>query len=128
MKLLTKAIKDKLLKNSKEAKAANGAYLDHAPAVKFFNPCGPATWLFSELDEDGDTLFGLCDMGFGTPELGYASLQELASIRLQFGLTIERDLNFKATGPMSAFAAAARGKGHIVSFLPKNLPAPSPQA
>ena len=27
---------------------------DHVPVVKFFNPVGAATWLFSELDEDGD--------------------------------------------------------------------------
>ena len=33
---------------------------DHVPVVKFFNPVGAATWLLSELDEDGDTLFGLC--------------------------------------------------------------------
>jgi DUF2958 family protein len=33
---------------------------DHVPVVKFFNPVGAATWLLSELDSDGDTLFGLC--------------------------------------------------------------------
>ena len=33
---------------------------DHAPLLKLFNPIGAATWLASELYEDGDTLFGLC--------------------------------------------------------------------
>lgn len=33
---------------------------DPAPVVKFFNPAGAATWLATELDADGDTLFGLC--------------------------------------------------------------------
>ena len=33
---------------------------DHVPVVKLFNPVGAATWLLSELDSDGDTLFSLC--------------------------------------------------------------------
>ena len=65
---------------------------DHVPVVKFFNPVGASTWLFSELDEDGDILFGLCDLGFGCPEMGSASLAEITAVTLPFGLTIERDL------------------------------------
>ena len=51
MKLLTKKLRERLL--------ANGVRrgVDHCPAVKFFNPCGAATWLFTELDEDGDSAF-----------------------------------------------------------------------
>ena len=60
---------------------ANGAACgDHAPVVKLFNPLGGATWLFSELDEDGDIVFGLCDLGFGCPELGSASLSEIVAV------------------------------------------------
>ena len=51
MKLLTKALREKLLKQGEL-----GAE-DQKPVVKFFNPCGSGTWLFSELDADGDTLF-----------------------------------------------------------------------
>ena len=80
MKLLTKAHRERLLRNGRNRDR------DHPPVVKFFNPCGAATWLFNELDEDGDTLFGLADLGFGTPELGYSSLSEIASIRVRFGL------------------------------------------
>ena len=72
MKLLTKKLRERLL--------ANGVRrgVDHCPAVKFFNPSGAATWLFTELDEDGDShFFGLGDLGFGTPELGYSSLAEV---------------------------------------------------
>ena len=83
------------------------------PLVKFFNPIGAATWLFSELDSDGDTLFGLCDLGFGFPELGCASLSEIASVRLPLGLTIERDLHFAAEHPLSVYAEAARACGQI---------------
>ena len=86
---------------------------DHAPVVKFFNPVGAATWLFSELDEDGDTLFGLCDLGFGCPEMGSASLAEIAAVTLPFGLTIERDLCFAGRFPLTVYADAARLCGGI---------------
>ena len=86
---------------------------DHAPVVKFFNPVGSGTWLFSELDEDGDTLFGLCDLGFGCPEMGSASLAEIAAVKLPFGLTIERDLHFEGRFPLTIYADAARQCGGI---------------
>ena len=113
MKLLTKKQREQLLKNGRNRDR------DHPPAVKFFNPCGAATWLFSELDEDGDTLFGLADLGFGTPELGYSSLAEIAAIRVRFGLGIERDLHFRAKATLSVYAEAARDAGRIVEHGPK---------
>ena len=108
MKLLTKALRERLLKNGRNRDR------DHAPALKLFNPCGAATWLFTELGEDGDTLFGLADLGFGTPELGYSSLAEISAIRVRFGLGIERDLHFRARFPLSIYTQAARAAGHIV--------------
>ena len=114
MKLLTKTQFDQLF--------ANGRNHDqnHPPVVRFFNPCGAATWLFSELDpEDGDTLFGLCDLGFGAPELGYARLSELSAVRLRFGLGIERDLYFTPSHALSVYAKAARAAGRIVEFGPE---------
>ena len=92
---------------------------DHPPPLKLFNPCGAATWLFSELDEDGDTLFGLADLGFGTTELGYTSLREISSIRLRWGLGIERDLHFRPKHPLSAYTQAARDAGRIVEYGPE---------
>ena len=86
---------------------------DHTPVVKFFSPVGAATWLFSELDVDGDTLFGLCDLGFGCPEMGSASLAEIAAVTLPFGLTIERDLCFDGRFPLTVYADAARVAGRI---------------
>lgn len=106
MEWLTSAIRQRLLANG----ASPG---DHVPVVKFFNPLRPATWLLSELDADGDTLFGLADLGFGCPELGSVSLAELASVRLPLGLQIERDLHFTAHHPLSVYAAAARAQGCI---------------
>ena len=86
---------------------------DHVPVVKFFNPVGAGTWLFSELDEDGDTLFGLCDLGFGCPEMGSASLAEIAAVTLPFGLAIERDLHFEGRFRLTIYADAARLCGGI---------------
>lgn len=86
---------------------------DPAPVVKFFNPVGAATWLATELYDDGDTLFGLADLGFGCPELGCFSLSELAGIRLPFGLQIERDIGFSTTASLSVWADTARRAGSI---------------
>lgn len=106
MELLTSALRQRLLVNRQSPG-------DHVPLVKFFNPLGPATWLVSECDADGDTLFGLADLGFGCPELGAFSLAEIAALRLPLGLRIERDLHFAARRPLSVYAAAARARGRI---------------
>ncbi|WP_068087284.1 DUF2958 domain-containing protein [Novosphingobium rosa] len=86
---------------------------DPVPLLKLFNPCGSATWLATELDEDGDTLFGLADLGFGCPELGSFSLSDIAAMRLPFNLRIERDPDFSSTDPMSLWAQTARNLGSI---------------
>jgi hypothetical protein len=102
---------------------ANGAVpqeTDHLPIVKYFDPCGAATWIITELmpaEAEGaepDLLFGLCDLGMGCPELGYVSLSELQSVRGRLGLGIERDLYFKARYPLSVYARAADRRGRIV--------------
>lgn len=102
---------------------ANGAVpqeIDHLPVVKYFDPCGAATWIITELMPaeaervEPDILFGLCDLGFGCPELGYVSLSELKSVRGRLGLGIERDLYFKARYPLSVYAHAADRRGRIV--------------
>jgi len=87
---------------------------DKRPLVKLFNPMGAATWLASELDADGDTLFGLADLGFGCPELGYFSLGEIEALHLPFGLCIERDLHFSTTVALTDWAAWARKAGSIL--------------
>jgi hypothetical protein len=96
------------------AQHAGRAEPDPAPVVKFFNPVGAATWLATELDRDGDTLFGLADLGFGCPELGSFSLSEIETVRLPFGLSIERDLHFESAHPLSVWADEARAAGSIM--------------
>lgn len=106
--LLTDHLRSRLLANAREPEK------DHVPIVKLFNPCGAATWLATELDEDGDMLFGLADLGLGCPEMGSFSLAELAALRLPFGLRIERDLCFRTVQPLSVWADIARSSGSIV--------------
>lgn len=105
MILLTDELRAQLLTNGRQRD------VDHVPVVKFFNPLGEGVWLATELDEDGDTLFGLADLG--EPELGYFSLGEMTSVRLPFGLGIERDILFTGDFPLSVWAEAAREAGSI---------------
>jgi hypothetical protein len=110
MQLLTPALVAALRGN---AKSLDRDTRDPIPLVKLFNPVGAATWLATELDADEGTLFGLADLGFGCPELGSFSLAELRSVRLPFGLGIERDLFFETDRPLSVWAQAARLTGSI---------------
>lgn len=105
MILLTDELREQLLANGRQRD------LDHVPVVKFFNPLGEGVWLATELDADGDTLYGLADIG--EPELGYFSLEEMSSIQLPFGMGIERDILFTGDFPISVWAEAARQAGSI---------------
>lgn len=105
MILLTDTQRNRLLANGRQADT------DHIPVVKFFNPFGAGVWLATEFDEDGDIMFGLADIGY--PELGSWSLNDLRSIRLPFGMGIERDLLFTGDFPISVWAEAARETGSI---------------
>lgn len=109
MKLLLKSHVEKLRANF----AVRG--VDRKPIVKLFNPTGAATWLISELADDGDSMFGLCDLGHGSPELGYVSLAELSQFRGRFGLGIERDMHWKAERSLFEYAEEARSVGRVLS-------------
>ena len=103
---------------------------DPVPVLKLFNPLGAATWLATELGEDDDTLFGLADLGFGCPELGYFSLSEIASLRLPFGLRIERDVGFSTTVSLSVWTDTARRVGSVIqaqSIIRRIESAPVPE-
>lgn len=117
MILLTPELRVALRANDIARRAAvigGQAEPDPIPLVKFFNPLGAATWLATELDADDDTLFGLADLGFGTPELGSFSLSEMASVRLPFGMGIERDIAFATTHRLSTWAEWSRRAGSIL--------------
>lgn len=86
-KLLTKDIEKKLpALRSQDGKDPK----DVRVIVKFFNPYGAGTWYATEFDPADRLFFGYAKITDG--ELGYFSLDELASVRGPFGLGIERDL------------------------------------
>lgn len=116
MILLPDDLRAALQANAATSRAAQvrEASIDPVPVVKLFNPLGAATWLATELDEDGDTLFGLADLGFGCPELGSFSLAEISGVRLPFGLRIERDIGFATHFSLSVWAAWSRRAGSII--------------
>jgi len=90
MQLLTKALRKQLPGlYSQEDKG-----LDALAYVKFFLPDFHWTWYASEFDGQ-DTFFGF--VKGDCPELGYFSLSELASLRGQLGLPMERDRFFRPT-------------------------------
>jgi Protein of unknown function (DUF2958) len=116
MMLVTSQIRAQLIANCQaryNAQQHNRREPDPVPVVRFFNPIGSASWLATEIDED-NILFGLADLGFGSPELGSFSLDELQSVKLPLGLRIERDIMFEGRFPLSVYAAAARSAGSLV--------------
>lgn len=88
-KLITKEIEKKLEKRPLYSTDGNTT----AKSIcKFFNPCGVGTWHVFEGQKlaDGDWLF------FGVAciremEMGYFRLSDLQSLRLPFGMKVERD-------------------------------------
>jgi len=99
MKMLTQAIINVLPKHG----ATDGKpESEKNVVVKFFNPCGAATWyvLEGEQCENGDwEFYGYVDLFSDQQggEYGYFLLSQLTEIRLPFGLNIERDRNFEST-------------------------------
>jgi hypothetical protein len=118
MLLITEEQRKVLLRNGafNAIRTSRGEFeIDFKPVVKLFCPWGGGTWLLSELDPDNpDIAFGLCDLGFGFPELGSVSLSELEAVTGPGGLRIERDLHFTATKSISAYAEEARLHERII--------------
>jgi len=112
MKLLTKAIENKLIKNY-ELNEKTGEE-NFKPVVKFFGG-GACTWLITEYDKENNLFFGLADLGMGFPETGWISREELETIRFQFGLGIERDLYWEADKTLSEYTKIAQQNQRIVA-------------
>ena len=111
MKMFTKEQKNKMIENFKLANSDNQG--DLKPVVKLFGGSS-CTWLLVDLDLKTNTAFGLCDLGFGFPELGSVSIEELNDIRFPpFGLPIERDLHFKANKSIAEYNNQAYKIGYI---------------
>lgn len=94
---------------------AAGQAIDPLPAVRLFTPDAHAIWLLASLDPaDGDTAFGIMDVGIGMPELGRIKLSDLASIVGPNKQPVIRDLYFQAVRPLSEYLRLAQENGSIV--------------
>jgi len=74
--LVTAEQREALLENGRLTAA--GEDIDPVPVVRLFAPDGAQSWLLTELAEDQDTAYGLCDLGIGQPECGEVSLSWIA--------------------------------------------------
>jgi hypothetical protein len=94
-------------------KKGTTAEMDLTPVVKIFSPVGSATILVSEKDPESGLSFGIVDLGFGSPEMGYLDLEEVLSVQLPHGLRMEQDLHFTANKSLSQYASEARRLQHL---------------
>ncbi|MBS0502039.1 MAG: DUF2958 domain-containing protein [Proteobacteria bacterium] len=102
---------------------AAGLAIDPFPVVRLFTPDAHATWLLVSLDPaDGDTAFGLIDLGISMPELGTVKLSDLASILGPNKMPVRRDRYFQAACPLSEYLRLAEENG---SFIEPFAPRPS---
>jgi len=62
---------------------------------------------------DGDTAWGLVDLGIGMPALGTIKLSDLSVIVGSQNRSVRRDLYFRATRPLSEYVRLAQLDGSI---------------
>lgn len=111
MTFLTDDQRDQLLANG--AARARGDTIDPLPVVKLYTLDAGAVWLLTALDADGDSAFGLCDAGTGSPELGQVTLSALEGVRGPRGMRIVADPHFKPRQTLSGYLADAERDGSI---------------
>lgn len=96
MKLITKELEARF-----KAVGSQEEVKDPIAICKFFNPTGRGNWFATEYDPTEKIFFGYVSLfGDHNDEWGSFSLEELESLKLPFGLGIERDINFQEK-PMS---------------------------
>lgn len=92
MKIITKAI-EKAFK--KQGDTSQMLMSEIKIVMKMFNPCGGQTWyIYEKLNEDIYMAF----VNLGDSEMaecGTVSMSELTSIRVGYGLKLERDMHFE---------------------------------
>jgi len=92
MKIITKAIEAAF---AKQGDTSQKSMKDIKIVMKLFNPMGAGTWyIYEHLEDD----IYMCFANLGDPEMaemGTVSMTEITSLRLPFGLGIERDMHFE---------------------------------
>ena len=112
-RLISEDERERLLAHG-QARAA-GRAIDPMPVVRLFTPDAHAIWLLAALDpEDGDTAWGVVDLGISMPELGSVKLSDLASIVGPRKQPVMRDRYFQAVRPLSEYLRLAQENGSVV--------------
>jgi hypothetical protein len=88
MKLMTKEIEKRFKEAGNQSENENPTFV-----AKFFNPVGSQTWYASEYYPENKICYGYVT-GMYEEEWGTFSITELESLKLPFGMKIERDLHF----------------------------------
>lgn len=111
--LITAQERERLLAHGQSR--ADGLTIAPLPVVRLFTPDAHVIWLLAALDPtDGDTAYGLIDLGLGMPEMGYVKLSDLASIVGPQQRPVMRDRFFQSVRPMSEYRRLAQENGSIV--------------
>lgn len=111
-RLTTEAERRQLLAHGKARVA--GQAIDPVPVVRLFTPDAHLTWVLAALDPaDGDTAYGLIDLGLGMPELGTVKLSDLAFIVGPRKQPVMRDQYFQPTRTLTQYARLAQREGAI---------------
>jgi hypothetical protein len=111
MRLVDPVILERLKQNNLNKDA------DHMPVVRYFTPWSRASWLIVDIDvDDGDTMYGLCDLGVGEANLGYVLLSDLEDIVGPRDMRVERDVNWKPTRRISDYARAAQVAKRVIEL------------
>lgn len=93
---------------------AAGQKAEPLPVVRLFTPDAHATWLLAALDPgDGDTAWGLIDLGLGMPALGTVKLSDLAGIVGPRQQPVMRDCYFSPARTLSEYVRLAQRDGSI---------------
>jgi len=110
MKLFTKAILNKLPTIGATSELDTK---DCVVQMKLFNPMGSGTWYITEYDPETKEAFGFANLGDPQcAELGYIPIDELESVKLPFGMKIERDRHFEPTS-LDKVIKTIKSGGHI---------------
>ena len=95
MKLFTKSIEDRLVKNYEIAKQGDEKKEEKLKVVvKLFNPTGIGTWYLTYMNTESNVAWGLAHLH--EKEQGFINVAELKEFKGRFGLGIERDRMFES--------------------------------
>jgi hypothetical protein len=92
-----------LKKQMKQLKKNYETRNDEDIVLKLFTPDAQCTWLITQIEPNGDTMWGLCDLNMDCVEYGTVSLNEIKALRGRMGLPVERDAHFRG-GKVSNFS------------------------